>query len=52
MTEKKIAKTAAKKVYKRPAPVKLVESGKVLLAYCPGSCGSNMIGGNSNCGHY
>lgn len=51
MTEKKIAKATAKKVYKRPAQVQSVESGKVLLTYCPYSCGSNMKGGG-NCGHY
>ena len=52
MTEKKISKPAAKKIYKRPAQVNLVDSGKATPAYCPGSCGSNMIANNSNCGHY
>ena len=49
MIEKK-ATVAKKKVYKAPALVNSVESGKVLLGTCPYSCGSSVRHSNSNCG--
>lgn len=53
MTEKNVQTTASpkKKVYRKPAPVKSVDSGKILSGICPYSCGQQVADMNSNCGH-
>lgn len=50
MTEKKSNVTTKKKVYKKPAMVKSVESGKIISFSCS-SCGSQVGHYNDNCGH-
>lgn len=50
MNEKKTNVTAKKKVYKAPAPVKSVESGKTLRMLCMSDCGIQVRQVNSNCG--
>ena len=51
MTKEKSNAIAKKKVYKKPALVKSVDSGKILSGICPYSCGQQVANMNSNCGH-
>lgn len=53
MTEKNVQTTASpkKKVYKKPAQVKSVESGKIMTTSCASSCGQLVSWANNACGH-
>ena len=50
MTEKKTTVATKKKVYKAPAQVKSVESGKIMTNSCASSCGQLVSWASSPCG--